>query len=136
MCHNAQVFEEHPGHVPELIIKNAQAMYQQAVVARVMPDGQLNPDDGQWCDKSLGAWVQAQARNPEWRLRFPAGNSTALEALYRIWASLSTMAGLQFRLCHVLWLLAQPGRAYYAEKAAARSGCASAPRRRSLRMLG
>ena len=38
MCHNTQVISKNIQlHTPELIAKNAQAMYQQAVVSRIMP---------------------------------------------------------------------------------------------------
>ena len=62
MCHNAQVFSKNIQlHTPELIIKNAQARYQQAVVARVMPmDNSTQMTDSER-DK-LGAWVKAGAK--------------------------------------------------------------------------
>jgi uncharacterized membrane protein len=38
MCHNAQVINKNVQlHTPELIVKNAQALYQQAVVLKAMP---------------------------------------------------------------------------------------------------
>jgi len=62
MCHNAQVFSKNIQlHTPELIAKNAQAMYQQAVVARVMPmanSTQMTDDERE----KLGAWVKAGAK--------------------------------------------------------------------------
>ena len=62
MCHNAQVFSKNIQlHTPELIIKNAQAMYQQAVVARVMPMANSTQMTDSERDK-LGAWVKAGAK--------------------------------------------------------------------------
>lgn len=61
MCHNADVISKNIQlHTPELLAKNAQAAYQQAVVARVMP---LN-NATQMTDAErakLGAWVAAGA---------------------------------------------------------------------------
>jgi uncharacterized membrane protein len=38
LCHNAQVNQKNVMlHTPELILQNAQAMYQQAVVLKAMP---------------------------------------------------------------------------------------------------
>ena len=38
LCHNAQVINKNIQlHTPELIVKNAQALYQQAVVLKAMP---------------------------------------------------------------------------------------------------
>jgi uncharacterized membrane protein len=38
LCHNAQVINKNIQlHTPELIVKNAQAVYQQAVVLKAMP---------------------------------------------------------------------------------------------------
>jgi uncharacterized membrane protein len=38
MCHNGQVISKNIQlHTPELIAKNAQALYQQAVVLKAMP---------------------------------------------------------------------------------------------------
>ncbi len=62
LCHNAQVTSKNIQlHTPELILKNAQAMYQQAVVARVMPmanSTQMTEDERQ----KLAAWVKAGAK--------------------------------------------------------------------------
>lgn len=61
MCHNAAVISKNIQlHTPELLARNAQAVYQQAVVARVMP---LN-NATQMTDAErakLGAWVAAGA---------------------------------------------------------------------------
>ena len=62
MCHNAQVFSKNIQlHTPELIVRNAQAMYQQAVVARVMPMANSTQMTDSERDK-LGAWVTAGAK--------------------------------------------------------------------------
>ena len=64
MCHNAQVFSKNIQlHTPELIIKNAQAMYQQAVVAKLMP---MNNATGMTDAERdlLGRWFQAGAKVP------------------------------------------------------------------------
>jgi uncharacterized membrane protein len=62
MCHNAQVISKNIQlHTPELIVKNAQAMYQQAVVARVMPmanSTQMTEEER----AKIGAWVKAGAK--------------------------------------------------------------------------
>ena len=61
MCHNAQVISKNIQlHTPELIVKNAQAMYQQAVVTRIMPmsnSTQITEDER----AKIGAWVNAGA---------------------------------------------------------------------------
>ena len=62
MCHNAQVFSKNIQlHTPELILKNAQAMYQQAVVTRIMPMSNathITEDER----AKIGAWVKAGAK--------------------------------------------------------------------------
>ena len=62
LCHNAQVVSKNIQlHTPELIVKNAQAIYQQAVVARVMPmanSTQMTDDERE----KLGVWVKAGAK--------------------------------------------------------------------------
>jgi uncharacterized membrane protein len=48
-------------HTPELIAKNAQAMYQQAVVSRIMP--QNNATQITEAERAkLGAWFLAGAK--------------------------------------------------------------------------
>ena len=62
MCHNAQVISKNIQlHTPELIVKNAQAMYQQAVVTRIMPMGNTTQITEQERAK-IGAWVTAGAK--------------------------------------------------------------------------
>jgi len=62
MCHNAQVISKNIQlHTPELILKNAQAMYQQAVVTRIMPMANATQITEEERAK-LGAWVQAGAK--------------------------------------------------------------------------
>ena len=62
MCHNAQVISKNIQlHTPELILKNAQAMYQQAVVTRIMPMGNATQITEEERAK-LGAWIQAGAK--------------------------------------------------------------------------
>ena len=62
MCHNAQVISKNIQlHTPELIVKNAQAMYQQAVVTRIMPMGNTTQITEQERAK-IGAWVMAGAK--------------------------------------------------------------------------
>ena len=62
MCHNAQVISKNIQlHTPELIVKNAQAMYQQAVVTRIMPmanSTQITEEER----AKIGAWVTAGAK--------------------------------------------------------------------------
>ncbi len=62
MCHNAQVISKNIQlHTPELIAKNAQAMYQQAVVTRIMPmanSTQITEEER----AKIGAWVTAGAK--------------------------------------------------------------------------
>ena len=61
MCHNAQVISKNIQlHTPELIVKNAQAMYQQAVVTRIMPMGNGTRITEEERAK-IGAWVAAGA---------------------------------------------------------------------------
>ncbi len=61
MCHNAQVISKNVQlHTPDLIVKNAQAMYQQAVVARIMP--MSNATQITEAERAkIGAWVKAGA---------------------------------------------------------------------------
>ena len=62
MCHNAQVVSKNIQlHTPALIVKNAQAMYQQAVVTRIMPMGNTTQITEEERAK-IGAWVKAGAR--------------------------------------------------------------------------
>lgn len=62
MCHNAQVFSKNIQlHTPELIVKNAQAMYQQAVVTRIMPMSNATQITEEERAK-IGAWVKAGAK--------------------------------------------------------------------------
>ena len=62
MCHNAQVVSKNIQlHTPTLIVKNAQAMYQQAVVTRIMPMGNTTQITEEERAK-IGAWVKAGAR--------------------------------------------------------------------------
>ncbi len=62
MCHNAQVISKNVQlHTPELIVKNAQAMYQQAVVTRIMPMSNATQITEQERAK-IGAWVTAGAK--------------------------------------------------------------------------
>ena len=62
MCHNAQVISKNIQlHTPELIVKNAQAMYQQAVVTRIMP--MSNATQITEAERvKIGAWVKAGAK--------------------------------------------------------------------------
>ena len=62
MCHNAQVISKNIQlHTLELIVKNAQAMYQQAVVTRIMP--MANSTQITDVERAkIGAWVKAGAR--------------------------------------------------------------------------
>ena len=62
VCHNAQVISKNIQlHTPELILKNAQAMYQQAVVTRIMPMG--NSTQITEVERAkIGAWVTAGAK--------------------------------------------------------------------------
>ena len=61
MCHNAQVISKNIQlHTPELLLKNAQAVYQQAVVTRIMPMG--NSTQITELERAkIGAWVAAGA---------------------------------------------------------------------------
>ena len=62
MCHNAQVVSKNIQlHTSSLIVKNAQAMYQQAVVTRIMPMGNTTQITEEERAK-IGAWVKAGAR--------------------------------------------------------------------------
>ncbi len=62
MCHNAQVISKNIQlHTPELIVKNAQAMYQQAVVTRIMPMSNTTQITEEERAK-IGAWVKAGAK--------------------------------------------------------------------------
>ena len=62
MCHNAQVISKNIQlHTRELIVKNAQAVYQQAVVTRIMPmanSTQITEEER----AKIGAWVTAGAK--------------------------------------------------------------------------
>ena len=62
MCHNAQVVSKNVQlHTPELIVQNAQALYQQAVVLKTMPMNNTT----QITDAEravLKAWVEAGAK--------------------------------------------------------------------------
>ena len=62
VCHNAQVISKNIQlHTPELIIKNAQAMYQQAVVTRIMP--MANSTQITEVERAkIGAWVTSGAK--------------------------------------------------------------------------
>ena len=62
MCHNAQVISKNIQlHTPELIVKNAQAMYQQAVATRIMP--MSNATQMTEAERAkLGAWVTGGAK--------------------------------------------------------------------------
>ena len=62
MCHNAQVISKNIQlHTPELIVKNAQAMYQQAVATRIMP--MSNSTQMTEAERAkLGAWVTGGAK--------------------------------------------------------------------------
>ena len=54
--------QKHSAHTPELIAKNAQAMYQQAVVSRLMP--QNNATQITEAERAkLGAWFLAGAKS-------------------------------------------------------------------------
>jgi uncharacterized membrane protein len=59
MCHNANVQMKNVAlHTPELLVKNAQLMYQQVVVTRAMPmnnSTQITEEER----AKIGAWVQA-----------------------------------------------------------------------------
>jgi uncharacterized membrane protein len=61
ICHNAQVHMKNVAlHTPELVLKNAQMMYQQVVVTRVMPmnnSTQITEDER----AKIAAWVNAGA---------------------------------------------------------------------------
>ena len=61
LCHNAQVISKNIQlHTPELLLKNAQAVYQQAVVTRIMPMG--NSTQITELERAkIGAWVTAGA---------------------------------------------------------------------------
>lgn len=62
MCHNTQVISKNIQlHTPELIAKNAQAMYQQAVVSRIMPLNNATQITEAERAK-LGAWFTAGAK--------------------------------------------------------------------------
>jgi uncharacterized membrane protein len=62
MCHNAQVTSKNIQlHTPELIVKNAQGMYQQAVVTRIMPMSNATQITEEERAK-IGAWVKAGAK--------------------------------------------------------------------------
>ena len=63
MCHNTQVVSKNIQlHTPELIAKNAQSMYQQAVVSRLMP--QNNATQITEAERAkLGAWFLAGAKS-------------------------------------------------------------------------
>ena len=62
MCHNAQVISKNIQlHTPELIVKNAQAIYQQTVVTRIMPmanSTQITEEER----AKIGAWVKMGAK--------------------------------------------------------------------------
>ena len=62
MCHNAQVISKNIQlHTPALIVRNAQAMYQQAVATRLMPmtnSTQITEEER----AKIGAWVSAGAK--------------------------------------------------------------------------
>ena len=62
VCHNAQVISKNIQlHTPELIAKNAQAIYQQAVLTRIMPMG--NSTQITEVERAkIGAWVTAGAK--------------------------------------------------------------------------
>ena len=62
VCHNAQVISKNIQlHTPKLIIKNAQAMYQQAVVTRIMP--MANSTQITEVERAkIGAWVTSGAK--------------------------------------------------------------------------
>ena len=61
LCHSAQVISKNIQlHTPELLLKNAQAVYQQAVVTRIMPMG--NSTQITELERAkIGAWVTAGA---------------------------------------------------------------------------
>ncbi len=62
MCHNTQVVSKNIQlHTPELIAKNAQAMYQQAVVSRLMPQNNATQITESERAK-LGAWFTNGAK--------------------------------------------------------------------------
>ncbi len=63
MCHNAQVTSKNVQlHTPDLIVKNAQTMYQQAVVTRSMP--MSNATQITEVERAkIGAWVKAGANS-------------------------------------------------------------------------
>ena len=62
MCHNAQVISKNIQlHTPELLVKNAQAMYQQAVATRIMPMSNATQITEEERAK-IGAWVKAGAK--------------------------------------------------------------------------
>lgn len=62
MCHNAQVTSKNIQlHTPELIVKNAQGTYQQAVVTRIMPMSNATQITEEERAK-IGAWVKAGAK--------------------------------------------------------------------------
>jgi uncharacterized membrane protein len=60
-CHNEQVINKNVQlHTPELIAKNAQAMYQQAVILKIMPMGNATQiTDAERA--ALGRWFEAGA---------------------------------------------------------------------------
>jgi len=62
MCHNEQLISKNIQlHTPELIVKNAQALYQQAVVLKIMPMNnatQITDDER----ALLGRWFEAGAK--------------------------------------------------------------------------
>jgi uncharacterized membrane protein len=62
MCHNAQLANKNIQlHTPELIVKNAQALYSQAVVAKTMPLN--NATQITEAERAaLGRWVQGGAK--------------------------------------------------------------------------
>lgn len=61
LCHNEQVINKNIQlHTPELIVKNAQAMYQQAVILKTMPMGNATQiTDAERA--ALGRWFEAGA---------------------------------------------------------------------------
>ena len=62
MCHNAQVISKNIQlHTPELLVKNAQAVYQQAVLTRIMPMSNATQITEEERAK-IGAWVKAGAK--------------------------------------------------------------------------
>jgi len=62
MCHNAQVNSKNVQlHTPELIVRNAQSMYQQAVLTRIMPMSNVTHITEEERSK-IGVWVKAGAK--------------------------------------------------------------------------